>query len=331
MANLDRLGWAAGLTFTSHGARIGIRATDAALLEQLPPHLPPSWKPAPSPIVDSLYSLVGGGSATRTRAKRFNLLYNGAGRLARTLDLEELLATLESDLHFEVALAARRRLFVHAGVVGWGGRAIVIPGRSRSGKSTLVAALVKAGATYFSDEYAVFDSRGRVYPYAIPLSLRATDDGPSRAIRADSLGGPVATGSLPVGIVVVTEYRPGSHWRPRPRTPARGMLALLANTVLARIRPAFALDTLRQVVTDSSILLGTRGEAEDMIDRLLQRAAARPSFIVESTRRGGSHATEGTQRPTSGPAGRAGARRVRPVPSPSSPPESDRRVGVASL
>ena len=43
-------------------------------------------------------------------------------------------------------------------IVTWGrGRAIVIPGRTFSGKSTLVAELVRAGATYYSDEYAVED------------------------------------------------------------------------------------------------------------------------------------------------------------------------------
>ena len=71
-----------------------------------------------------------------------------------------------------IAEVARNRVFVHAGVVGWKGRAIVIPGRSYSGKSTLVSELIRAGAAYYSDEYAVFDSRGRVYPFAKPLEMR---------------------------------------------------------------------------------------------------------------------------------------------------------------
>ena len=330
MATLDRLGWAAGVTFTCHGARIGIRATDAALIEQLPPHLPPSWKPASSPVVDTLYSLVGGGGGNG-RVKRFDLLYHGAGRLARTLDRHELLTTLESHLHFAVAQAARRRLFVHAGVVGWGGYAIVIPGRSRTGKSTLVAALVNAGATYLSDEYAVFDARGRVHPFRKPLSLRATADTPPRTIAADALGGPEGTGALPVGLVVVTEYRPGSRWRPRRRTPARGILALLANTVLARLRPAFALDILNDVVAEASILVGVRGEAGDTAGRVLQLLDAAPHDHARPIRRGGSHATESAQRPAAGSTGRAGARRVRPVQPPSPSPQSNGHPGLASL
>ena len=64
-----------------------------------------------------------------------------------------------------MAAETRERVFVHAGVVGWKGHAIVIPGRSRSGKTTLVAELVKAGAEYYSDEFAVLDAEGRVHPF----------------------------------------------------------------------------------------------------------------------------------------------------------------------
>ena len=35
--------------------------------------------------------------------------------------------------------------------------------------------LVRAGATYYSDEYAVFDSRGRVHPFAQQLAQRLGD------------------------------------------------------------------------------------------------------------------------------------------------------------
>ena len=73
---------------------------------------------------------------------------------------------------YYVAEEARRGVFVHAGVVGWKGRALVLPGKSGAGKTTLVAELIRAGATYYSDEYAVLDERGRVHPYARPLAVR---------------------------------------------------------------------------------------------------------------------------------------------------------------
>ena len=181
MEKIDRLDWAAGLAFTAYGVRVGIRVSQTDVLKRLGIYLPPAWKPASSPGVNILYSLVVGGVGSRPALRRFNLLYANALRVARSLDLEEVFDALEAHVQLHVAEAAPRRRFVHAGVVGWRGKAILIPGRSYSGKSTLVAALVAAGATYYSDEYAVLDERGRVHPYPKPLSLRA--DPERRAIR----------------------------------------------------------------------------------------------------------------------------------------------------
>ena len=64
-------------------------------------------------------------------------------------------------------------MFVHAGVVAVDGRALLLPGGSFTGKTTLVAALLRAGAQYGSDEYAVLDEAGLVLPaYPRPLSIR---------------------------------------------------------------------------------------------------------------------------------------------------------------
>ncbi len=54
---------------------------------------------------------------------------------------------------------------VHAGVVELGGRALLLPGSTKSGKSSLVAELLRHGAVYFSDEYALIDAQGRAHPY----------------------------------------------------------------------------------------------------------------------------------------------------------------------
>src|SRR5947207_3389834 len=165
MEKLDRLGWADGISFRSYGLRIGIRTNNAEVLEQVEKRLPFGWKPARSPIVDNLYSIVAPGDRSRPNVRRFKLLYKGIERLARTMNLDELLFDLEIDLHSYVATATKRRMFLHAGVVGWDGRAIVFPGKNFSGKTNLVTAFLRAGATYYSDEFAVLDSRGRVHPY----------------------------------------------------------------------------------------------------------------------------------------------------------------------
>jgi hypothetical protein len=241
--------------------------------------LPPGWKPATKPVVDRLYSLVAGDAAPRGQTRRYTLLYEGAARLARTMDHDAVVEALERDLSLYVAEYARGLLFVHAGVVSWQGRAIVLPGPSYTGKSTLVAALLRAGATYYSDEFAVFDRRGRVHPFPRPLSLREQPGGRPKRYAIDALEGGAGTKPLPVGLVAMTRYRDGARFRPRPLSCGEAVLALLANTVSARRQPDVAFRTLRQVVSGAQAVKGSRGEADGTVDALLHMVceAGRPA------------------------------------------------------
>jgi hypothetical protein len=269
MDALDRLGWATELNFSVHGLPLGIRSSESQILLELIKRLPPGWKPSSRSSVKLLYSVVIGTRAQQSGIRRFHLLYADAARIARTLDLEQLLELFERDIQMRVAELAPRRTFVHAGVVGWRGRAIVIPGPSHSGKSTLVAELMRAGGTYFSDEYAVFDRCGRVLPFARPLSLRGADGATAQRRTAEELGGSSSTDPLPLGLVVVTRYRPHSQWRPRNASPAEGALALLRNTVSVRRQPQAVLKTLTRAVSGVRVLFGARGEASKIVHSLL--------------------------------------------------------------
>ena len=284
MMKLDRLGWAAGLSFRAYGLTIGVRTNTAAILDRLIPHLPYGWEPSDSSKVDILFSmLVGHSTEHATPAKpvrrvgpagkrrRFNLLYDGILLASRTLDQDELLERFESAIRLRVAENAKGKVFVHAGVVGWRGRAIVIPGRSFSGKTSLVAALVRAGATYLSDEYAVFDRRGRVFPYLKPLSMRLGDDETQTHVPVEELGGTAATEPLPVGHVVATHFVEGGTWKPRLLSEGEAVLALLAHTVPARRDPATVLDVLQRVAARSRTLKGKRGDADVTAEAILTR------------------------------------------------------------
>ena len=268
---IDRLGWSGGTCIDSYGVRVGIRFNEPHLLERLEPHLPPGWEPAPSPLVDRLFSLWvdpnGGASPRPTR------VYEGRHRRARTASLAEALTTLESEIRQSVAADTRERVFVHAGVVGWKSHAIVIPGRSRTGKTTLVAELVKAGAEYYSDEFAVLDSQGRVHPFPKPLSIRGRGgcDRHARRQSAEELGGVCGRGPLTVGQVVLAEYREGAVWRPTRLTPGQAVLQLMAHTVPARIRPEASLAALERAVVQALVLKGERGEACELARRLLEQ------------------------------------------------------------
>ncbi|MBI4540147.1 MAG: hypothetical protein HY704_11635 [Gemmatimonadetes bacterium] len=274
MDALDRLGWAAGVSAVAYGVRVGVRVNRPEAMERVRETLPPGWQPAHSREVKRLYSLfVGDGPATGSRVRRLSLLYADAVRLLRTRDAGEAFRLLESELQLYVAERTRRRLFVHAGVVGWRGRAIVIPGRTLSGKTSLVAALLRAGASYYSDEYAVFDARGRVHPYPRRLSFRERADLQPVKRSPEALGARPGLTPLPVGLVAITEYLAGAHWRPRRLSPGRAVLAMLANTVPARRRPEFAMSTLRRAIDGALVVKGVRGEAEAVAGTLLEAVA----------------------------------------------------------
>ncbi|MFZ9015668.1 MAG: hypothetical protein ACO23O_01590 [Ilumatobacteraceae bacterium] len=142
------------------------------------------------------------------------------------------------DLHLTIALHATDSIFIHAGAVAIGGTAILLPGRSHVGKSTLVAALVRAGADYLSDEYARIAPDGSVLPYARPIHLR-TPAG-RRTIDPETIGRVIDT-AVPPGLIVVTRYDADAAFEPRPVRPARAALELFDNVVAARTSPAAAM------------------------------------------------------------------------------------------
>ena len=203
--------------------------------------------------------------------RRLNLGYWNLLRIARSRNLDDLLDAFESHVQLTVAEYAPRRVFVHAGVVGWNNRAIVIPGLSHSGKTTLVRQLIQAGAIYYSDEYAVLDERGRVHAYPRPLGVRTPGSPIGRKVRAEEIGATVGEKPLRVGLLVATNYKEGSRWRPREITRGKGVLELMANTVSARAQPQLALAVLPKALESARILKGTRGEASEIVESILER------------------------------------------------------------
>ena len=271
MQKIDRLGWTAGFQFSVHGVHVGVRANQPEILADLKQRLPMGWKPKPTPQVDVLFSLKVGGAGHRPGMRLFHLLYGNFVRLIRTHDLGDALETFESRIQMYIAEFARNRVFVHAGVIGWNGQALLIPGRSLSGKSTLVRELVKAGATYYSDEYAVLDAQGRVHPYPLPIGLRQSPHEKQEKVPIETFGGIVGSKPIPIGLILTTEFKEGARWRPKTVSAGQGLMAVMVNTVSAQHDPAKALATLQQVVLKAPVLNGVRGETDEVVEALLNR------------------------------------------------------------
>jgi len=211
---IDAMEWRAGIACTAYGLRFGVRVNEPSLLPVVVERLPYRWKPASSPVVDHLYSFHLGPNVADAPNGETHVLYIDDDPWACP-SLDYMLEAYESRLRLYVADHSKRFVFVHAGVVGWHGKAIMIPGQSMSGKTTLVARLVHARATYYSDDLAVLDGQGRVRPYLKPLSLREEGSVFQRHVPLEAMNGTPGKKPLPVALVVMSEYVPGAVWQPR--------------------------------------------------------------------------------------------------------------------
>ena len=272
---------------SAYGVQVGIQLDDPTLVEPITQCLPPGWKPYPFAMVKRVYTIrtasepgsprVSKGEPPLSASSRYLLSVapaSGEGLIggrqspstAEAKNRKLLLELLESDLHLFVAARARN-LFVHAGVVVWHGSAIVIPGHSYSGKTTLVQAFMRRGAHYYSDEYAVFTGSGRVRPFARPLSIRI--EGKPHRLRVPAPASHKPGGPITVKLLLFTEFRPGTAWDPSAITPGETILSLISNTVPARRRPKRTLSILARVVAGSAAIAAVRGEAAEVVDSVL--------------------------------------------------------------
>lgn len=249
---------------------IGLRANAPGILDEIGDRLPGRRLTSSRVDTDRCYSFIAGPKSPRPNQRSFHFLFRSGRGIARSPNLEDLWEVLESDLSSSIATTAKNWLFVHAGVVGWQGQAIVIPGQSFSGKTTLVKEFIQAGASYYSDEYAVLDRKGLVHPFPRPLSVRDSSGCVPRRITAEAVGAKIGATPLPVGLIVATHYEQQGRWRPRALSPGRGALVLLANTLAARSRPGQALDTIQGAISDAKTLQSPRGPAAEVVEKVLR-------------------------------------------------------------
>lgn len=169
---------------------------------------------------------------------------------------------VESTLALFAAERLAHEIAVHAAVFIWEGRAIVVPGTSHAGKSTLAAAAHQAGAIVASDEYALIDpTTGYVRGWNRPLRLRTALGIQKRHIAQD-------IEPIPVALVVAVRYS-AEEPAVRTMTQAEMALELLANIVCAQSQPTAAMRAATVVARSARGVVGTRGEAQDFLSIIL--------------------------------------------------------------
>lgn len=188
----------------------------------------------------------------------------------RVTDPSLTLAALGSVIRHHLASRVATHVFIHAGVVevyGWG---IVIPGASFSGKTTLVAELLRLGAAYGSDEYVVVNQDGMIEPFAHPLSVRSrVGAGPIELVPVPACQ--VATAPIRPKLVVITSYRAGAKWQPVRCPSSEGAFALLEHTVCVHRQPQLALGAVGRLASAAVVLSGARGEAAETAKALIDK------------------------------------------------------------
>jgi hypothetical protein len=192
----------------------------------------------------------------------FRVLTDGMAIGEECMSRAAAIDVLRRELMVHVAEHAPGLVFVHAGVVGWKGRALVLPGVSFAGKTTLVAELMRAGAAYYSDEYAVIGEDGLVHPYARELQMRVDGGIEQRPVRVEELQGANGSEPLRVGLVAFAEYAPGAKWMPEFVSAGTAALEMMRHAIPVQHAPQRVMATLARMMQDATAVRSLRGEAD---------------------------------------------------------------------
>jgi hypothetical protein len=167
---------------------------------------------------------------------------------------------------------SRTFAFLHAGAVEIAGQAVLFPGASHAGKSTLVAALLKEGGRYLSDDMVAIDRRLRAHRFATDLGLRPLSGGLPRRTSMRDLGARAAERPVPVALIWSGTYN-AQTIRPsfKRRRGLEAFAALVPHSPGLRTQPRVALPILRALAERVPIFCGLRCEVDEMVNALLRR------------------------------------------------------------
>lgn len=260
------------ISFQAYKVKLGIVSNRKfyleRILERLEEILPSGFDFIEEADVEHLLEIKG------ERDGSFQIFSNGEAAAGRS-NREDFVNLIESRIRLTVAEFAPENVFLHAGAVGWRGKAIIIPASSFAGKTTLVAELIKNGALYYSDEYAVLNKDGFVCPFPKMLSMRGIiDDYKQLDLTAESFGAAVGREPIPVGLILISRFEKNdgarTDFEPEILSSGQGMIEILAHSISIRNNPKFVLNVLNKVSTRAIIAKSQRGEAEFFAARLIE-------------------------------------------------------------
>lgn len=177
---------------------------------------------------------------------------------------------LNGAIRAHVAAHAKSWVFIHAGVVEWKGKAIILPGQSHKGKTTLVSELIRCGAGYMSDEYAVLDADGLVHPFERDLGVRPSAVEPPSPVDPGEFGGIRNTTPVHAGLVVFTGYVEVGQWKPEKMSLGNAILESVPQVIPFSFNTEFVLKVLNTTFNRAIIVRSDRGEARSAAPQILE-------------------------------------------------------------
>ena len=249
------------MAFEVYGTRACVSVPEPELAAQVLENLPMYAAPSPPQKDDRMFAVRVEDDG------RYAVLQDGK-LVSRPPALEGALTVLRRRLFRHAIEHARDHLVVHAGVVGYQGRAIVMPGPPMAGKTTLVIALLRAGADYYTDDFAVLDGDGLIHPYPNRIFVKNQE----HKETAEDFGALRGERPLPVGVIASIRYAAGARWEPRECTAGQGVLMLMRNAYGLDL-PELALQAARSAVADAVVIESQRDDPELAVQALLGLAA----------------------------------------------------------
>jgi hypothetical protein len=196
-----------------------------------------------------------------------------AGQDEVVTNTQDLLVSAIRILDEQLLKLLKGFIAIHAGAVEIAGKVLLLPGRTHAGKSSLVAELIRRGAVYFSDEFALIDSQGRAHSYPRPLMLRQTGSDRQVATLPQDLCAITGAAPAPIAWILGLKYCPDSDWNVAATPQSEALLMLLRNTPSLMAEDPSILESLGRAVAGARCLIGGRGEAAAAAEAIFKLAA----------------------------------------------------------
>lgn len=201
--------------------------------------------------------------------------------------------TLNHELLHGLMLRCQNLFYVHAGVVAIDGEALILPGLSRAGKSTLVLALLQQGAEFLSDELLVFDPDNRVllpFPRAVKvrdecvgyfpdLAQSFVGEGECRFLRSDGLEGLQIASEAKPAHIAAPRWQAGDTNQVESLTRGEGLIHLLGSALNFGSHRSSSIDHLAEMVGSAGCSSVTWSDPHTAARLLLETMGRRQSTL----------------------------------------------------